>query len=286
MLDEDNIVENLTRAMRDGVIELPEDVTAKIREALDRETSETARMQLRAILENIELAHNRGTPLCQDTGVQLFFIKAGYDFPYLAQVHKAIPAAIEKATSEVPLRPNTVDPFTGKNPKNNLGHNMPAVTIELREGNDADVYVFPKGGGSENMSALWMLTPAEGFDGMKKKLLRHIQEAAGKPCPPVILGIGIGGGADIAMKLAKKSLLRPLDIPNPDEKLAGLEQEILKDINELGVGPMGLGGATTALAVHIEYTNRHPATFPVGLVVQCWCDRRAKVHITKDGEVI
>ena len=286
MLDEVKLVERLTKAMRDGVIELPVDVTARIDKALAGETSQTAMMQLRAIKKNIELAHDGGTPLCQDTGVQLFFIKAGYDFPYLSEIHKAIPQAIEKATKEVPLRPNTVDPFTGKNPKNNLGHNMPAVTIELREGDDADVYAFPKGGGSENMSALWMLTPAEGFDGMKKRLLRHIQESAGKPCPPIILGLGIGGGADIALKLAKKALLRPLDEPNPDEKLRELEQEILDDVNGLGVGPMGLGGATTALAVHIEYTNRHPATFPVGLVVQCWCDRRAKVHITKDGEVI
>ncbi len=286
MLDEETLKNRLVKALRDGVIELPEDVTAKIRIALENETTDAAKMQLSAIMKNIELAHDGGTPLCQDTGIQIFFIKAGYDFPYLSQLHKAIPKAIERATPEVPLRPNTVDPFTGKNPKNNLGHNMPAVTIELREGDDADVYVFPKGGGSENMSALWMLTPAEGFNGMKKKILHHIQEAAGKPCPPVILGIGIGGGADIALKLAKKALLRPLDVPNPDPVLGELEQELLEDINKLGVGPMGLGGATTALAVHVEYTNRHPATFPVGLVVQCWCDRRAKVHITKDGEVI
>jgi fumarate hydratase subunit alpha len=285
MLDEPTLVDRLARAMRDGVIELPEDVTDTIRSAFERETSDVAKMQLSAILKNIDLAHEGGTPLCQDTGVQLFFIKAGYDFPYLSEIHRAIPQAIEQATSAVPLRPNTVDPFTGKNPKNNLGHNMPVITIELREGDDADIYAFPKGGGSENMSALWMLTPAEGFNGMKKRLLTHIQDAAGKPCPPIILGIGIGGGADIALKLGKKALLRPLGSPNPDPKLDALEQEILKDVNELGIGPMGLGGKTTALAVHIEYTSRHPATFPVGLVVQCWCDRRAHVHITKNGEV-
>lgn len=285
MLDETTLVDRLSRALRDGVIELPEDVTECIRSARDRETSDVAKMQLNAIMKNIDLAHDGGTPLCQDTGIQLFFIKAGYDFPFLPLLHKAIPKAIEHATRTVPLRPNTVDPFSGKNPKNNLGHNMPVITIELREGDDADVYIFPKGGGSENMSALWMLTPAEGFDGMKRKLLTHIQEAAGKPCPPIIIGLGIGGGADIALKLAKKSLLRPLGSENPDPRLNELEQELLKDINGLGIGPMGLGGKTTALAVHVEYTNRHPATFPVGMVVQCWCDRRAKVHITHDGEV-
>jgi len=286
MFDQEALITRLVIGMRDGVTKLPPDVVRKIEEAHEREESKVARMQLKAILENITLAKDGVLPLCQDTGIQIFFIKAGYDFPYLSELRKAIPSAIERATREVPLRPNTVDPFTGKNPKNNLGHNMPAVTIELVEGDGAEVYIFPKGGGSENMSALWMLTPAEGFKGMKKKILEHILFSAGKPCPPVILGIGIGGGADIAMKLAKKSLLRPLDKPNPDEKLRNMEQEILNDINALGVGPMGLGGSATALAVHIEYTVRHPATFPVGLVVQCWCDRRAKIRITKDGEVI
>jgi len=286
MFDQEALITRLVIGMRDGVTKLPPDVVRKIEEAHEREESKVARMQLKAILENITLAKDGVLPLCQDTGIQIFFIKAGYDFPYLSELRKAIPSAIERATREVPLRPNTVDPFTGKNPKNNLGHNMPAITIELVEGDGAEVYIFPKGGGSENMSALWMLTPAEGFKGMKKKILEHILFSAGKPCPPVILGIGIGGGADIAMKLAKKSLLRPLDKPNPDEKLRNMEQEILNDINALGVGPMGLGGSATALAVHIEYTVRHPATFPVGLVVQCWCDRRAKIRITKDGEVI
>ena len=286
MFDQEALIARLVIGMRNGVTKLPPDVVRKIEEAYDKEESDIARMQLQAILENINLARDGVLPLCQDTGIQIFFIKAGYDFPYLSELTKAIPSAIERATREVPLRPNTVDPFTGTNPKNNLGHNMPAVTIELVEGDGAEVYVFPKGGGSENMSALWMLTPAEGFKGMKKKILEHILFSAGKPCPPVILGIGIGGGADIAMKLAKKSLLRPLDRPNPDEKIGKMEKEILDDVNALGVGPMGLGGSTTALAVHIEYTVRHPATFPVGLVVQCWCDRRAKIRITKDGRMV
>ena len=286
MLHEATLVDRLSKGMRDGVIELPSDVTKKIEEAYENETSDVAKMQLAAILKNIKLAHDGCSPLCQDTGIQIFFIKAGYDFPYLSKIRKAIPKAIEKATMEVPLRPNTVDPFTGENPKNNLGHNMPAVTIELVEGDNAEVYIFPKGGGSENMSALWMLTPAEGFKGMKRNILNHVQSAAGKPCPPIILGIGIGGGADIALKLGKKALLRPLGSTNPNPELAKMEAELLEDINRLGIGPMGLGGATTALAVHIEYTSRHPATFPVGLVVQCWCDRRAKITVTKDGEVI
>jgi len=286
MFDREKFIGAAVKGLRDGVIELPPDVTERIRTAYENETSETGRMQLKAILDNIELAHDEGLPLCQDTGVQIFFVKAGYHFPYLSDVMKAIRGAIERATAEVPLRPNTVDPFTGVNPKNNLGHNMPAVNVELVEGDGATVTVFPKGGGSENMSALWMLTPAEGFDGMRKKILEHVQWAAGKPCTPIVLGIGIGGGADIALKLGKKALLRPLGSENPIPEVAAMEREILEDVNALGVGPMGLGGSTTALAVHIEHTVRHPATFPVGLVVQCWCDRRAIVHLDVNGEVV
>jgi len=286
MLDQEQLIDRLVKGMRDGVIELPEDVTQKLQEYLQREDSGIAKQQLSAILDNIRISHEDGLPLCQDTGVQMFFIKAGYDFPFLNDLHRAIPIAVKRATKEVPLRPNTVDPFTGKNPQDNLGPHMPSITIELEERDDAVITILPKGGGSENMSMLWMLTPAEGFKGMKKKVLEHIVFAAGKPCPPIIIGLGIGGGADFAMKLAKKALLRPLGTQNPDDKLRAMEEELLHDINELGVGPMGMGGRTTALAVHIEYTNRHPATFPVGLVVQCWCDRRAVIKVNKDGEVI
>jgi len=286
MLDQNKLIDTMAKAMRDGVIELPPDVIARIKEFYEKETSEIGKMQLKAILDNIELAHDEGLPLCQDTGVQLWFVKAGHDFPHLSQVVRAIPKAIEKATMDVPLRPNTVDPFTGANPKNNLGHNMPQITIELVEGDGATLYAFPKGGGSENMSALWMLTPAAGFKGMKKRILEQVQFAGGKPCPPVVIGIGIGGGADISMKLAKKAILRPLDKQNPDPKLKELEDELLADINSLGIGPAGTGGLATALAVHVEYTMRHPATFPVGMVVQCWCDRRAIIKISKDGEVV
>ncbi len=286
MFDEEKILEALVKGMRDGVIELPPDVLKKLEEAHEKETNETARNQLGAILKNIKLAHDGKAPMCQDTGIQIFFIKAGYDFPYLKELVRLIPKAIEKATRDVPLRPNTVDPFTGANPKNNLGPNMPILTIDTVEGDGATVYVFPKGGGSENMSKLWMLTPAQGFKVMKQKVIEQVQFAGGKPCPPIVIGLGIGGGADIALKLAKKALLRPLDQPNPKPEIAAMEKELLDHINSLGVGAMGMGGDTTALAVQIEYTNRHPATFPIGMVVQCWCDRRQSIQIDKNGDII
>ncbi|MBI5001300.1 MAG: fumarate hydratase [Euryarchaeota archaeon] len=285
MFDQKTLIDRLVSGMAAGVIDLPRDVVRKLEEARDEETSEAARMQLKAILDNVRLAKEGRLPLCQDTGIHVFFIEAGYDFPYLGDVLKAIPLAVERATREIPLRPNTVDPFTGKNPGNNLGRRMPAMSVELAEGDGATIRILPKGGGSENMSALWMLTPTEGFKGMRRLILEHVQRAGGKPCPPIVLGIGVGGGADIAMKLAKKALLRHLDVANPDGAVAAMEKEILDDLNALGVGPMGVGGRTTALAVHIEYTCRHPATFPTAMVVQCWCDRRAGIEISKDGEV-
>lgn len=284
-MDSDELTGMLVEALRKSATVLPKDVVAAIERAYQEEDGETAKMQLDAVLENIELARTQGLPLCQDTGIQVVFIKAGYDFPYLGEVVRSIPKALVKATEEVPLRPNTVNPFTGENPKNNLGHNMPAVTVELVEGDGATLHILPKGGGSENMSALWMLLPAEGLPVMRKRILERVQFAGGKPCPPVVLGIGIGGGADIAAKLAKKALLRPLDRPNSDETVAALEKSILKDVNSLGIGPQGLGGKTTALAVNIEYTYRHPATFPVAMVVQCWCDRRAVVKIDGAGVI-
>ncbi|MCI0497015.1 MAG: fumarate hydratase [Thermoplasmata archaeon] len=286
MIDTQALIDRMVLGLRGGATQLPPDVVAALEAAYEREDTDTARMQLKAILDNVALARDEWVPLCQDTGIQVFYVTAGYGFPHLSDVVRAIPLAIARATSEVPLRPNTVNPFTGANPKDNLGEHMPAVTIDLEEGDGCRITIFPKGGGSENMSALWMLTPAAGFKGLKRKVLEHVQWAAGKPCTPVVLGIGIGGGADMAVKLAKRALLRPVGSVNPDGDAAALESELLEDVNALGIGPMGLGGRTTALAVHVEYAHRHPATFPTALVVQCWCDRRAVIVLDREGRAI
>jgi fumarate hydratase subunit alpha len=286
VVDEDAIVDALVAGIRRAVIEIPPDVARAIEGCHRAEKEGLARMQLRIILDNIAMARKEGLPLCQDTGLMTFFVEAGHDFPHLATLCRAMPLALERATSEVPLRSNTVDPFTRTDPGNNLGHNMPLVTVDMVEGDGASVHILPKGGGSENASALWMLTPAEGLKGMRERVLRRVQEAGGRACPPLVLGIGIGGGADAAMRLAKKALLRPLDEPNPDGGIAALEKEMLDDVNALGIGPSGTGGKATALSVHIEYTCHHIASFAAGLSVQCWCDRRTVVKITREGRVI
>lgn len=278
----------LMQAVKQAATILPSDVVDALKRAEAKERSDLAKGQLSAILKNCEIARTGALPICQDTGIQTFFVEAGMSSPYLAKL-RVIGAFIAEATAEatvaIPLRPNTVDPFTGKNPGDNLGRFMPYINWELVDGDEIMITLLPKGGGSENMSALMMLTPGVGMEGLKEAVVDHVVACGGKPCPPTIVGLGIGGGADIALKLAKRALLRDVGSRHPEPVVASLEGEILELLNMSGLGPMGIGGVTTALAVHVEYAFRHPAALPLGIVLQCWADRRAKVRITADGRV-
>ena len=276
-----NIEEIFIEALLQAETELPKDVIKALRKAAAKEKG-LAKTQLEAILKNIKIASKESIPMCQDTGIISFYIKAGVQFKYLTDLKKMLENAVKKATKEIPLRPNTVNPFTRENPGNNTGSHIPYINWSMVKGKECTIHILPKGGGSENMSALWMLTPGEGFDKAKKLILEHIIKAGGNPCPPTIAGIGIGGGADICMQLAKKALLRKIGERHKEKKVAKLEEELTKLINKTGVGPMGMGGFTTVLDVHIEYAHRHPASFPVGLVLQCWADRRKTITITKN----
>lgn len=279
--------------IRDAVIDalwiaattLPHDVVEALNASRKRETSDIATAQLDAILENVAIARQESIPICQDTGIQTFFVEAGERSPFLHKIRGWIASAVVEATEQIPLRPNTVDPFTGANPGDNTGHGMPIIDWELVEGDEVRISVLPKGGGSENMSTLKMLPPSAGLDGIKRAAVEHIVSCRGMPCPPTIVGLGIGGGTDLAMKLGKKALLRAIGSENPEPKAVDLERELLELINMSGVGPMGLGGVTTSLAVHVEYAHRHPASLPLGIVVQCWADRRARVVIRADGTI-
>ncbi len=162
---------------------------------------------------------------------------------------------------------------------------MPYINWELVEGDKVLITLLPKGGGSENMSTVKMLSPGVGIKGIKRAVVDHIISCEGKPCPPTIVGIGIGGGADIALKLGKRAVLRELGSKHPEPEVAKLEAELLTLINMSGVGAMGVGGETTSLAVHVEYAYRHPASLPLGILVQCWADRRAKVCLSADGSI-
>ena len=266
-------------------IVLPRDVKEALRRAYETETSEMGKAQLEAILENLRVAEERQLPICQDTGVVSFYVRLGADFPVRKGIHEALVRATKRATREVPLRPNAVDPIEERNTGDNTGRYIPFVHWEVFDGDYMELIAFPKGAGSENMCKLAMLSPAHRLKGLKKLVIDTVLEAGGKPCPPVILGVAFGGGLDIVAELAKRALLRPLDQPNPIPELAKLEEELLKAINETGIGPMGLGGRWTALRVHVDYACRHPGAYPVAIAFQCWAARRAAARINADGSV-
>lgn len=285
-MDTSKIVEEAAfNLIKQAVIYLPEDVKASLKKAYEEEDNEAAKTQLRAILDNIELAEKYQAPVCQDTGTILFYVTAGAEMKGLDKIEAALISATRRATKEIPLRPNAVDPFTQKNSGDNTGRFIPYINWEVVPGNTLEITVMPKGGGSENMCVAKAIPPGEGINGVKKFVIEAIVEAGAQPCPPTIVGVGIGGGVDIAIKLAKKALLRPLNVPNPDPTLNKLERELYEMANRLGIGPMGLGGKATVLGVHVDYAFRHPASFPVAVAFNCWAARRASAKIYFDGSI-
>ncbi|KAA0002556.1 MAG: fumarate hydratase [Thermoplasmata archaeon] len=274
----------IVKLLKMAVTQLPPDVENALKEAKENE-NEPAKTQITAILENVKLA-NREKPICQDTGIQTFFVKMGIDFPFKKIVREGIIEGVRRATKEIPLRPNAIDVFSSKNSGDNTGKHVPFIHWEIVDGSSCEITALPKGGGSENMSTLRMLKPGEGLEGVKKFVIEWMVQAAGNPCPPTVVGVGIGGGADIAMKLAKQAILRPVGERSKDVEVAKMEEELMEEINKTGIGPMGLGGKTTVLDVHVEVAHRHPASLPVGIVVQCWADRRAKMIIDERGEIV
>lgn len=282
MVTETDIANATVELLRKTVVKLPADVEEAIRKAYAAETDEVPKMQLKAIVDNIDLAAKTVTPMCQDTGVTIFYVSlpcnCGID------VGKGIVEGVRKATKEVPLRPNAVHPITRKNPGDNVGERMPYINWKVHDKDYIEITVMTKGAGSENMSALAMLTPTQGVKGIKEFALNTVLKAGSNPCPPTIIGMGIGGSADISMKLAKEALLRPIDVRNKDPEIAKLETELLEALNVLGIGPMGLGGKTTLLGLNIEYAYCHTASLPVAINVQCWAGRRGTVRISPDGK--
>ncbi|HML05027.1 MAG TPA: fumarate hydratase [Methanobacterium sp.] len=272
----ENIIKNaIFNLFKDAVIKLPDDVKKALLDAYKNEDQKLARLNLKAILDNIEAAEKLGVPMCQDTGLPIVFVKLGK--VEVENLIEGIKKGVAKATEEVPLRPNVVNPITRENTGDNTGNLMPQVDIELVEDEILQLTAFPKGIGSENNNALKMALPGEGIEGIKKFVLDTVIAAGGKPCPPIVVGVGIGGSSDLAMKLAKKSLLSKIGERNPDETLAKLEEEMLNEINQTGIGPMGLGGKTTALDVKILTADTHTAGLPIGVCIQCWAARQTTV---------
>ena len=283
MVSEADVQNVVVELLRKTVVQLPKDVEAALRKAYDNETDEVPKMQLKAILDNIELAKKTTTPMCQDTGITVFYVTLPRECK--VDVAKGIIDGVREATKEVPLRPNAVHPLTRKNPGDNVGERMPYINWKVGDQDYIEITVMTKGAGSENMSALAMLTPSAGLKGVKEFVLNTVLRAGSNPCPPTIMGVGIGGSADISMKMAKEALLRPLDQRNKDPEIAKLETELLDAMNMLGIGPMGLGGKTSLLGLNIEHAYCHTASLPVAINVQCWAGRRGTARIFKDGRV-
>jgi fumarate hydratase subunit alpha len=282
MVDDKLIEEVVVALLRRAVTKLPEDVLAALEASAIIERDRNAKRELGLMVENVKEAASCTIPMCQDTGLPVFFVKMGFNVPGFEE---AVYRGVRKATEEIPLRKNVVHPLTRKNTGDNTGRQMPYIHYSYGDSDHIEMIVMPKGGGAENMSALAMLLPSGGVEGVKRFVLDTVVKAGGKPCPPVILGVGIGGTSDECMALAKKALLRRVGSRNPEPDMAKLEMELMYAINHTGIGPMGLGGDTTALAVHIEYAACHTASLPVGINFQCYAARRAIARIYRDGSV-
>jgi fumarate hydratase subunit alpha len=261
------------RAYREAVIRLPPDVLRVIRKAADAETNPVAHNEFANILKNIDEAERLSVPLCQDTGIPVVYLTIPPDVSLTRDLCHAVAEGIRRATREIPLRPNVVDPLTRHNSGDNTGKGIPAVHVQ--PGDSFTVTVLPKGAGAENSSRLTMLLPTHqyGIEGFVVETMLH---AEGKPCPPVFLGIGIGGTFDGAAALAKEALLLPVD------RMDDYEQKICNSVNRLGIGPMGLGGDTTALAVKVKTAACHTASLPVAVNIQCWAHRHATREVKRD----
>ncbi|MDH4226633.1 MAG: fumarate hydratase [Deltaproteobacteria bacterium] len=265
---------DITARVRDLCIsaatDLEPDVVSALDGALKKEESPLGKEVLEQIIENFNIARREKVPMCQDTGVSVFFVEMGKDVMVDGSLEDAINEGVRKGYTEGFLRKSVCDPLSRKN----SGDNTPAVIhVRAVPGDKLKIKYAPKGAGSENMSALRMLKPAEGIEGIKAFVIDTIKNGGGNPCPPIVVGVGIGGNFEKAALLAKEALLRPLGNSNKKADIAVLEAELLQKINGLGIGPMGFGGTVTALAVHVETYPCHIASLPVAINIQCHADR-------------
>lgn len=271
------ITKQVSRLFQEANFYLPEDVLNSLRQAVKTEESPVAQDVLNRILENATIAAQEKIPLCQDTGTAVVFVELGQDVHIASgDLYTAINEGVRQGYNAGYLRKSIVQqPFSARV---NTKDNTPAIIhTDIVPGDQLKITVLPKGGGGENMARLAMLTPADGRQGIIDFVVKTVDDAGSNPCPPVIVGVGIGGTAETTMMLAKKALLRPLGKPHPDAEVAALEKEILQRVNNLGIGPMGYGGRTTALAVHVEVTPSHIASMPVAVNLQCHGARHKEV---------
>ena len=268
-------VEEITKTVRDLFIDaninLGEDVLEALEQALEMEESPIGKEILKELIENARVAREEEMPICQDTGLAVVFLELGQEVHLVGgDLIEAINEGVRQGYQEGYLRKSACHPFTRKN----TGDNTPAIIhTEIVPGDRIKIIAVPKGGGAENMSRVVMLTPAAGLEGVKEFVVQRVKESGANPCPPIVVGVGIGGTLEEAALIAKKALLRPLGSKNPDPEAAAIEEDLLERINRLGIGPQGYGGRVTALAVHVNMVPCHIASLPVAVNIQCHAHR-------------
>lgn len=269
------IIDAVKQAAINANFELGDDVIRAFKEGIEKEVSPVGKDILRQLIENSEIARNERIPICQDTGVAVIFAEIGQDLSIVGgDFNAALEEGIRQGYEAGFLRKSICHPFTRKN----TGDNTPIIIhLEMVPGDNLKIWVVPKGGGSENMSQLFMLTPASGWEGVKKHIVQTVAQAGPNPCPPTIIGVGIGGNFEQCAIMAKKALLRPVGSPNPDPECGKMEEELLTEINKTGVGPQGLGGRVTSLAVHVKMMPCHIASLPLAINIQCHVSRHLEI---------
>ncbi len=271
------ITEKVTQLCFDAAYDLSPDVENALKKAMDKEVSDTGKEIIRQILENSKIARDESVPICQDTGFAVFFVEIGDEVQIEGNITEAINKGVSKGYTDGYLRKSVLkDPVQG----GNTGDNTPAIChYDFVKGDKIKITALPKGGGSENMSRIWMGKPADGAEGIINFVVKTVSEAGPNPCPPIVVGVGIGGTFDLCAKNAKRALLRSLDEKHEDPFYAEMEETILKKVNNLGIGPQGLGGITTCLGVNIIAHPRHIASFPVAVNIECHAHRHKEVII-------
>ena len=272
----EQIVDAVSKLCIDAAYKLGSDVKVALKGALETETSPLGKDVLTEIVSNFTIAENENVPMCQDTGITVVFVEVGRDVHIDGSLEDAINGGVRKGYEEGYLRKSVCDPLSRENTKDNT----PAVIhTKIVEGDKLKIGIATKGAGSENMSQMRMLKPSQGVEGIKELVIETVTAGGGNPCPPIVVGIGIGGDFEMAPILAKRSLFREIGTKNPDPELNALEEELLETINKLGIGPMGFGGVNTALAVYISKQACHIASLPVAINIQCHADRHKEVEL-------
>jgi fumarate hydratase subunit alpha len=270
-----------------ALCDLPPDVRRALKKAYERETNPNAKEVFKAMLKAVDIADQKKTLVCQDTGLPIYMVKLGSLFHWDgAEIKDRLSVGARRATQEFPFRGSSTHPVTRVNPQTSVGKNLPVLYIDfIKNVEYMEILMIPKGSGSENMSTMKMFIPADGVKAVKKFILDTFIASGANPCPPGIIGVGLGGTADLVMRLAKEAIARPIGQRNEDPAIATMEEELEEAINATGIGPMGLGGDVSTLGVHIEMAYTHITQNPVAVNTQCWPARRARARIYPDGRI-